>query len=228
MRLLLVEDEPAVARHLLAGLREEGYAVDLAPTLKIAARLETEVEYDLVVLDLMMPDGSGRDLLSAWKRHGLSCPVLVLTALDALDDKVRGLDAGADDYLTKPFQFEELLARLRSLLRRRHAPSVVTLRWGQLCLDRTARQVTYGGRAVDLTPREFALLEYIMLHPGKVLDRCTLAEHAWDHGYEARSNVVDVLVGRLRRKLEAAGSPDPIRAVRALGYALRASLDGAA
>jgi two-component system copper resistance phosphate regulon response regulator CusR len=223
MRLLLVEDEPLLARRLRRGLQEESYAVDVALTGREARNLVVESPYDLVVLDLMLPDASGFDLLTAWRRDGLDAPVLVLTARDRLDDKLRGFEAGADDYLTKPFAFEELLARVRSLLRRRQSRPAEVLQFADLRLDRTHRNVDRSGHPIQLTPKEFALLEYLMLHPRSVLERGTIAEHVWDADYEARSNVIDVMVGRLRKKLEDGGLPQLIHTVKGLGYSLRES-----
>ncbi|HMB53915.1 MAG TPA: response regulator transcription factor [Thermoanaerobaculia bacterium] len=226
MRLLVVEDERRLADHLSRGLREEGYAVDHAPTRGRAAELAIENPYDLVILDLRLPDGSGLDLLADWRRDGRTMPVLVLTARDRQEEKVGGLDAGADDYLTKPFDFAELLARVRALLRRRGTPVRDVLTAGDLSLDRTARRAEIAGRAVELTPKEFALLEYFLLHPDAVLSRATIAEHVWDADYEAKSNVIDVMVARLRRKLGGDDGGEPsIESVPGVGYALR--LDGA-
>ena len=220
MRLLLVEDERRLAEHLARGLREEGYAVDRAGTRAQAEELTAGNDYDLVVLDLMLPDGSGLDLLRAWRRDGVAVPVLVLTARDRVEEKVTGLDAGADDYLTKPFDLDELLARIRSLLRRREAPPRDRLVAGSLVLDRTARRADVAGRALDLTAKELALLEYFLLHRDVVLSRARIAEHVWDAAYEARSNVIDVMVGRLRRKLgSAAGTA--LETVPGVGYVLR-------
>lgn len=221
MRLLLVEDEPLLGRRLEKGLAEEGFAVDLAATLAEAERLEEDAEYDVVILDLMLPDGSGLELLERWRGDGMPIPVLILTARDRLDDKLQGFEAGADDYLTKPFSFEELLARVRSLLRRRGVPPVDVLEVEGLRLDRNRRSVVFEGRPVSLTSKEFALLEHLMLQPDRVQDRLQIAEHVWDATYEARSNVIDVMVGRVRRKIEAAGAPRLIHAVKGVGYVLR-------
>ncbi|MEA2562230.1 MAG: two-component system, OmpR family, copper resistance phosphate regulon response regulator CusR [Acidobacteriota bacterium] len=221
VRLLLVEDEPLLARHLRRGLQEEDYAVDLAATGREAQERVEGTEYDLVVLDVMLPDALGTDLLARWRKDGFLAPVLVLTARDRLEDKLRGFEAGGDDYLTKPFAFEELLARVRSLLRRRTAPPSQVLRTADLELDRNRHLVRRAGRPLELTSKEFALLEYLMLHAGTVLSRSALAEHAWDEGYDARSNVIDVIVGRVRRKLERGGSPPLLHTVKGVGYVLR-------
>lgn len=220
VRLLVVEDERRLAARLATGLREEGFAADVAHGLAAARDRSLEADYDLVLLDIHLPDGSGTDLLREWRAEGFAAPVLVLTAQDRTEEKVAGLDAGADDYLTKPFAFEELLARVRSLLRRRAAPPVQVAEVGDLRFDRTARTASRGGRQLDLTPKELALLEYFLLHPGVALARATLAEHVWDADYEARSNVVDVIVGRLRRKLEADGAARLLHTVPGVGWRL--------
>jgi DNA-binding response OmpR family regulator len=221
MRLLLVEDEPLLARHLQRGLQEEAYAVDVATTAREAQERIEGTEYDLAILDVMLPDGLGTDLLARWRKEDFTAPVLLLTARDRLEDKLLGFASGGDDYLTKPFAFEELLARVKSLLRRRSAPPSAVLRVDDLELDRERRQVSRAGQPVDLTPKEFALLEYLMLHAGAPLDRTTLGEHVWDEGYDARSNVIDVIVGRLRRKLERDGAPHLLHTIKGVGYVVR-------
>ncbi len=226
VRILIVEDEYRLGELVAKGLREEGFAADLAPTLVRAQDLMIENPYDLVLLDLLLPDGDGLALLREWRREGYSTPVLALTARDLLVEKISGLDAGADDYLTKPFAFEELLARVRALLRRRSAEPQNVLDIADLTLDRTARRVHRAGREIDLTPKEFALLEHFLLHPGATLTRAEIAEHVWDERYEARSNVIDVMVARLRRKLEGGGAPRLISSVPGLGYVLRSTERG--
>ena len=221
MRLLVIEDEHRLATRLARGLREEGFAVDVASTLAKAREQVVEAAYDLVLLDLGLPDGSGIDLLREWRSEAVATPVLVLTARDLLEEKVEGLNAGADDYLTKPFAFEEALARVRALLRRRAIPPHDVITAGDLTIDRTARSVTRAGEPVELTAREFALLEFFMLHPGQTLSRATIAEHVWDAAYDARSNVIDVIVARLRRKLEREGRERLIHTVSGAGYAYR-------
>jgi two-component system copper resistance phosphate regulon response regulator CusR len=224
--LLIVEDERRLAERLATGLREEGFAVDTAADLSSARDRAIETAYDLTLLDVQLPDGSGLDLLREWRDEGRATPVLVLTANDRVEEKVAGLNAGADDYVTKPFAFEELVARVRSLLRRRAAPPVERLEVDGLLLDRTAHHAERAGRRLDLTPKEFALLEYFMLHPGVALGREAIAEHVWDSSYEARSNVIDVIVGRLRRKLEAEGEPRLLHTVSGIGWKLSLEPEG--
>ena len=223
VRLLLVEDESRLSGWLARGLREEGLAVDVAASLSAARSLADRARHDLAILDVMLPDGSGLDLLRSWRTAGRALPVLLLTAKDLVEDKVEGLHAGADDYLTKPFAFAELLARVQALLRRHAAPPRQVLTLDDLRLDRDGRTATRDGRALDLSPKEFALLEYLMLHPGKVLSRARIAEHVWDAAYEARSNTIDVIIARLRRKLEERGCVRLIHSEPGAGYVIRAA-----
>jgi len=221
VRLLVIEDEHRLAQRLARGLREEGFAVDTAFTTMEARDRVIDAAYDLILLDLKLPDGSGLDLLVEWRGEGLTAPVLLLTAKDLLEDKVRGLDAGADDYLTKPFSLEELLARVRALLRRRTAMPQDVLEIDDLRLDRTAHRVDRAGRTLTLTAKEFALLEFLMLHAGQALSRSTIAEHVWDAGYDAQSNVIDVIMGRLRRKIDEGREARLIQTVQGVGYVLQ-------
>jgi DNA-binding response OmpR family regulator len=219
--VLVVEDEHRLADRLARGLREEGFAVDTAATRAAARDLVSGADYDLVLLDLKLPDGSGLELIEKWRREGFMAPILVLTAKDLVDDKITGLKAGADDYVTKPFAFDELLARIQVLLRRRGTAPRDLLRIGDLHVDRTSRQVERAGQAIALTAKEYALLEYLALHAGHVLSRSTIAEHVWDNGYEAQSNVIDVIVSRLRRKVDGPGAERLIHTVGGVGYVLR-------
>jgi two-component system OmpR family response regulator len=221
VRLLLVEDERRLGAHIAKGLREEGFAVDHLETVTTARDAAIATEYDLAIIDLQLPDGFGLDLLREWRDEGRVFPVLVLTSRDRLEDKIEGLDAGADDYVTKPFDFEELLARLRALLRRRAIPLKPVLVSGRIRVDRAARSATIGELPLVLTSKEFALLEQFLLHEGMAVSRESLAEHVWDDRFEARSNVIDVLVSRLRRKLEAAGESGRLHAVVGVGWAFR-------
>jgi DNA-binding response OmpR family regulator len=220
MRLLLVEDERRLAERLARGLREEGFAVDCAASCAEARESAVATDYDLVLLDLGLPDGSGIELLRRWRSDGFDAPVLILTARDLLEEKVEGLNAGADDYLTKPFAFEEVLARVHALLRRRTATPRSVLTFADLTLHRDGGLAEKAGEPLELTPKEFALLEYFLLHPEVVLSRGQIAEHVWDEAYEARSNTIDVILARLRRKIES-GEGRLIHTVPGVGYVLR-------
>jgi two-component system, OmpR family, response regulator len=221
MRVLVVEDEPKMARLLERGLSEEGYAVDVAPDAAEAVWLATEQEYDVVVLDLMLPDRDGFEVCKDLRAAGRWAPILMLTARDGVGDRVTGLDAGADDYLTKPFSFDELLARLRALLRRGAAPRPTVLEAGDLRLDPAARAVSRGGTSVALTAKEFSLLEYLLRRAGEVCTRTEIREHVWDFAYDGDSNVVDVYVRYLRDKIDRPFGRDSIETVRGVGYRLR-------
>lgn len=221
MRVLLVEDEPAAARMLAKGLREQAYAVDVSVDGHDASFRMATTNYDAVVLDVTLPGKSGLDLARDWRASGLSVPVLMLTARDSVAARIAGLDSGADDYLTKPFDFGELLARLRALIRRGgRAPIPDRIRVGPIELDTRARAVTCHGRAVELTAREYALLEYLARRAGEVVGRADIAEHVWDEFYDPLSNVIDVYVKRLRRKIDSPGADSLIRTRRGEGYIL--------
>jgi two-component system, OmpR family, response regulator len=221
VRVLVVEDEVKMAGLLKRGLEEEGYAVDAAADGREALWLATENAYDAVVLDVMLPDVDGFEVCRRLRDAGRWSPVLMLTARDAVPDRVSGLDAGADDYLTKPFSFAELLARLRALVRRGTPERPPMLRVGDLTLDPATRRVARGDSSLELTAKEFALLEYFMRHPGEVLSRTRLIEHVWDFAYEGDSNVVDVYVRYLREKMDRPFGTDSIETVRGAGYRLR-------
>lgn len=218
VRLLLVEDDPSLARVIERGLIEEGHAVDHASTLADASEAVGINDYDLVVLDLGLPDGDGAELCRDVRSSGSGTPILMLTARDGVSDRVRGLDAGADDYLTKPFAYPELAARVRALLRRPKHASPPILEADDVRLDPAAHTVWRGAIMVPLTPREFSLLEYLMRNKHDVCRREDLLEHVWDANYDGLSNVVDVHIANLRRKLEMPGSGDPVETIRGVGY----------
>ena len=220
--VLVVEDEVKMARAIRRGLEQEGYAVDGAATGDDGLHLATEVDYDAIVLDLLLPVLDGFEVCRRLRAAGRWAPVLMLTARDGVADRVEGLDAGADDYLVKPFSFGELLARLRALVRRGSGERPAVLVVGDLRLDPAAHTVQRAGRAVSLSAREFAVLEFLMRHPGEVVSRARILEHVWDFNYDGVSNVVDVYVGYLRRKLEQPFGRPLIRTVRGVGYALEA------
>jgi two-component system, OmpR family, response regulator len=221
MRILVVEDELKMANLLRRGLVEEGHAVDVARTGDDALWMAQAAELDAIVLDLMLPGIDGIEVCRRIRENGVWAPVLMLTARDGVDDRIAGLDAGADDYLPKPFSFAELLARLRALVRRGRAERPAVLEVGDLRLDPATRDVWRGETAIHLSAREFALLETLMRRPGQVLTRLQLLEHAWDYAYENRSNVVDVYVRYLRRKIDRPFGRDSLETVRGVGYRLR-------
>ncbi len=221
MRILVVEDEPLLAEATVEALRLEAYAVDLAADGSSADELMSVNEYDAVVLDWTIPPPNGMDLLRSWRREGHSTPILMLTGRDAVQDRVEGLDGGADDYLTKPFSLAELLARVRSLLRRRETRVHAELVADDLRMDRAARRVEVGSRRVDLSPKEFSVLEYLLTRCDEVVSRTDLIEHAWDDSFDSMSNVVDVVVHRLRRKIDGAADAKLLHTVKGSGYVLR-------
>jgi two-component system, OmpR family, response regulator len=221
MRVLVVEDEAKLAELLCHRLRREGMGADVASNGEEALVRATATEYDLILLDLMLPGIDGFGVCRSLRGHSIWAPTLMLTARDGIEDRVRGLDSGADDYLVKPFSFDELLARVRALLRRGAPPRPVTLATGDLRLDPASHRAFKRGEELSLTPREFALLEMFMRHPGELLTRFELLEHVWDQAYENRSNVIEVYVGYLRDKL----GRDAIETVRGAGYRLTADGD---
>jgi len=222
MRLLVVEDELALARHLQKGLQEAAWAVDVCDRVDDAWRLILLNAYDLIILDLGLPDADGTELLQRVRAAGLGVPVLILTARGAVEDRIAGLNAGADDYLGKPFAFGELLARVNALQRRGRTSGMVALRVADLELDVRSRQAERAGRRIDLTAREYSLLEYLMRHAGEVVTRSMLADHVWGERYDSLSNLIEVFINRLRKKIESEGAPRLLHTVRGAGYILRA------
>lgn len=221
MRILAVDDDPRLLEIIRKGLIEEAYAVDAASDGEEGlAYAETGV-YDLIILDIMMPRMDGLTLLRRLRSKRMDTPILMLTAKDAVEDIVKGLDAGADDYLVKPFSFDVLLARVRALIRRRSSAKSTLLRAGALTLDTATREVTRADEPIELTTKEYMVLKYFMHHAGKVITRAMLEDHAWDEAFDAESNVIDVYVRRLRRKIDREGEESAIETVRGAGYRLR-------
>jgi DNA-binding response OmpR family regulator len=225
MRVLVVEDELRIAQFIRQGLTEAGYAVDLAMDGQEGQAYTRAAAYDVIVLDLMLPKLSGLGVLKQLRERGIITPVLLLTARDAIEDRVAGLDAGADDYLVKPFAFAELLARIRALLRRPPIQQASLLQVDDLALDTIRREVRRAGQLIELSPREFALLEYLMRHPNQVLTRTQIAEHVWNFDFLNESNVVDVYIGYLRRKIDRGSQRPLIQTLRGVGYRLSAQVD---
>jgi DNA-binding response OmpR family regulator len=220
MKLLVVEDDTKVAGFIDHGLKEEGHIVDLALDGDEATMLAHVNDYDVILLDVVLPKKNGFQIATELRREGRSTPILMLTSRDAVEDVVRGLDAGADDYLAKPFKFDELLARIRALHRRGGAERLEVLRYGALALDRLHHTATVGERQLDLTNKEFQLLEHFMLHAGEIVRRTTLLEKVWDMHFDPGSNVVDVHVGNLRRKVARAAGEPLLETIRGVGFRL--------
>ena len=222
MRILLVEDEPSAALMLAKGLREEAYAVDVAADGERALELAFVNDYDLIMLDVMLPRKGGFEVCRELRAAGSAVPVLMLTARDAVEDRIAGLDSGADDYLPKPFDFEELLARVRALLRRRPALLPAVIEVADLSIDTRARSVSRGGAHVDLTAKEYALLEYLARRAGEVVSRADITEHVWDETHDPFSKVIEVFIQRLRRKVDDGRARKLIHTRRGEGYLLTA------
>ena len=221
MRILVIEDEKKLAGFIKRALVEDSHAVDVAGDGEEGSYLTSSQAYDLVILDLLLPKKDGLEILKEMRDARRATPVLILSARGQVKDRVKGLDQGADDYLAKPFSLDELRARVRALLRRGSETGSSTLKLADLTMDLLRREVRRGGEEVRLTPREYALLEYLMRHPNRVLTRTSIAEHVWDYNFDWQSNVVDVFVNYLRRKIEGDGRPKLIHTIRGVGYMIR-------
>ena len=222
MKVLVIEDDPTVGKFVKRGLEEQRYSVDLVTDGDEGERLAASQPYDLIVLDLRLPRRSGIEVLRNLRARGFEKPVLVLTAQDAVDAKVETLRAGADDYVTKPFAFEELLARVEAIARRPRAIVSPVLKVGDLELNADSHELTRGGRAIDLTPKEFLVLEYLIRHAGKVMSRTLITEYAWGYHFDPGTNIVDVVINHLRKKSDGAGRKKLITTVRGVGYVIKA------
>ncbi len=221
MRILIVEDEKKVAGFIKKGLEEETYAVDAAHDGEEGFHLASMNQYDMIILDLMLPNMDGLEVLTRLRDKKINIPILLLTAKDAVEDKVTGLNKGADDYLTKPFAFSELLARVRSLLRRGQAETKTELKVGDLSLDLVSHKVNRNGEEIELTGKEYSLLEYFMRNEGKVLTRTMIAEHVWDYNFDTFTNVIDVYVNHLRKKIDKQYPAKLLHTLRGVGYVMR-------
>jgi heavy metal response regulator len=221
MRILLVEDEIKIANFISRGLKEEHYVVDVARDGETGLYQAEINSFDLIILDRMLPGRDGMDICREIRRKGNDTPILMLTAKDALRDKVDGLDAGADDYLTKPFAFEEFLARVRSLLRRKRVEKSTRIRLANLELDQLTHKVRRGGREINLTSKEYALLEYLMLHSNQVVTRTMISEHVWNEDFDSFTNVIDVYINYLRNKIDRGFSPPLLHTIRGTGYIMK-------
>jgi two-component system OmpR family response regulator len=223
MRALLVEDDGTIAEFVARGLREAGFAVDQAPDGDAGLTAALGQSYDVAIMDVMLPKRDGLSLIEELRRRGIVTPVLILSARRSVDDRVRGLQAGGDDYLTKPFAFAELLARVQALVRRAsRTPEPTTLTFDDLGLDLLSRRVTRAGQAIDLRPREFALLEYLLRNAGRVVSKTMILSHVWEYNFDPQTNIVDVLVSRLRDRIDRPFEKKLLHTVRGVGYVLRA------
>jgi two-component system, OmpR family, response regulator len=221
MKVLVIEDDPTVGQFVKRGLEEQRWGVDLVADGEEGERLAASDAYDLVILDMRLPGKPGIQVLHTLRARGFERPVLVLTAQDAVDAKVQTLRAGADDYVTKPFAFEELLARVEALSRRPQAMAAPVLKVADLTLQQDTREVRRGGEVVDLTPKEYAVLEYLMRHPGKVMSRTLITEYAWGYHFDPGTNIVDVVINHLRKKIDARHERKLITTVRGVGYVVK-------
>ena len=222
MRILVIEDDPTVGQHVKRGLEEQRWAVDLVPDGEEGERRAASDAYDLIILDMRLPGKSGLEVLQSLRARGFNRPVLVLTAQDAVDAKVATLRAGADDYVTKPFAFEELLARVEALARRPRTIASAVLRAADLELNLDTRDVHRGERPIELTPKEFTVLEYLMRHEGRVMSRTLITEYAWGYHFDPGTNIVDVVINHLRKKVDAGTKKRLITTVRGVGYMIKA------
>ena len=222
MKILVIEDDRTVGQYVKRGLEEQRYHADLVDDGMEGLRLVSGGQYDLVVLDLRLPGMTGLEVLRTLRDRGEQIPILVLTAQDALDFKVQALRMGADDYVTKPFAFEELLARVEALGRRPKQLATPMLRIADLEMDLAARAVTRGGEPIELTPKEFSVLEYLMRHEGRVMSRTLITEYAWDYHFDPGTNIVDVVINRIRKKIDSGREPKLIHTVRGVGYVVKA------
>jgi DNA-binding response OmpR family regulator len=221
MKILVIEDDPTVGQYVKRGLEEQRWGVDLVTDGEEGESRAASEQYDLVVLDMRLPGRSGMEVLRAIRARGFERPVLVLTAQDAVDAKVEAFRAGADDYVTKPFAFEELLARVEALSRRTPTMSAPVLKVADLSLDKNTRTVTRGEEAIELTPKEYTVLEYLMRHAGRVMSRTLITEYAWGYHFDPGTNIVDVVINHLRKKIDSSQSVKLIHTVRGVGYVVR-------
>lgn len=222
MRALIVEDDVKIATFIQKGLRQEGYTADQVSTAEEALGLAETMPYDIAIVDVMLPGMDGVSLTQQLRKDGVNTPVIILSAKRTVDDRIRGLKAGGDDYITKPFSFSELLVRIQALLRRvNRSPSPVTFQTGDLTLDLLTREVNRGGKKIELQPREFSLLEFLMRHSGQVVSKTLILEKVWGYHFDPQTNVVDVLVSRLRSKIDKGFGRKLIHTIRGVGYVLK-------
>ncbi len=222
MRILILEDDKKIADFVSNGLKQAGYAVDVIDDGEMGLQFGLNNAYDAAVIDIMLPGCDGLSIIEQWRKARITTSVIILSAKGSVDDRVRGLQAGGDDYLTKPFAFSELLARVQALIRRStHVSEPTVLNCSDLSLNLLTREVTRGGKKIELHSREFSLLEYMLRHPGRVLSKTMILEHVWDYAFDPKTNVVDVLVCRLRNKIDREFEPKLIHTLRGFGYALK-------